>query len=251
MILQGKTALISGGSRGIGRAIAELYYKEGAKLFIMSRNKEQLEQAAKEIDCNNENRVFAIPCDVGDKESVDKAFEQIKALGGSIDILVNCAGVNLRGPLETMPLETWNKVIAINLTGTFLLTQNCFEMMKAKGGGKIVNIASLMSEIARPTISPYVASKGGVKMFTRAIAIEWAKYNIQANAIIPGYIATEMNTPLIEDKQFNEFICNRTPAHRWGRPEEIASTALFFATPGADFITGQVLAVDGGILASL
>lgn len=251
MILQGKTALISGGSRGIGRAIAELYYKEGARLFIMSRHADELQKAAAEIDCNHEGRVTGITCDVGDKASVDAAFEAIKAAGGSIDILVNCAGINLRGPMETMPLETWNKVIAINLTGTFLLTQGCFEMMKQKGGGKIINIASLMSEIARPTISPYIASKGGVKMFTRAIAIEWAKYNIQANAIIPGYIATEMNTALIEDEKFNSFICNRTPAGRWGKPEEIAATALFFATPGADFITGQTLAVDGGILASL
>ena len=108
-----------------------------------------------------------------------------------------------------------------------------------------------MSEIARPTIAAYTASKGGIKMFTRAIAIEWAKYNIQANAIVPGYIATEMNTALIEDEKFNKFICDRTPQGRWGKPEEVAAAALFFATPGADFITGQVLAVDGGILASL
>ena len=138
MILQGKTALISGGSRGIGRAISELFYKEGATIYIMARNAEKLAQAAKEIDVNNEGRVHAIPCDVGSKTSVDEAFARIKADGACIDILVNCAGVNLRGPLETMPIETWDKVIAINLTGTFLLTQNCFEMMKKKGGGKIV-----------------------------------------------------------------------------------------------------------------
>ncbi|HAR80532.1 MAG TPA: gluconate 5-dehydrogenase [Succinivibrionaceae bacterium] len=251
MILEGKTALISGGSRGIGRAIAELFYKEGANIYIMSRNPDQLGQAAEEIDTKKENRVHAVPCDVGSKTSVDEAFARIKADGACIDVLVNCAGVNLRGPLETMPLDTWNKVLGINLTGTFLLTQNCFEMMKSKGGGKIVNIASLMSEIARPTISPYVASKGGVKMFTKAIAIEWAKYNIQANAIIPGYIATEMNTPLIEDKKFNQFIIDRTPAGRWGQPEEVAHAALFFASKGADFITGQLIAVDGGILAAL
>ncbi len=251
MILQGKQALISGGSRGIGRAISELYYKEGATLYIMSRNPQQLEQAAREIDVNNEGRVIPVPCDVSKKEDVDAVFAKLKELNACIDILVNCAGVNLRGPLETMPLETWHKVMDINLTGAFLLTQGCFEMMKSKGGGKIVNIASLMSEVARPTITPYIASKGGIKMFTKGIAVEWAKYNIQANAIIPGYIATEMNTPLIQDEKFNQFIINRTPAGRWGQPEEIAATALFFVTPGADFITGQCLAVDGGILASL
>ena len=251
MILKGKNAIISGGSRGIGRAISELFYNEGANIFILARNKETLEKAVKEIDVNNENRVHAISCDVGSKESIDAAMAQIKDLNINIDVLVNCAGINLRGPLETMPLETWNQVISVNLTGTFLLTQHCFEMMKNAGGGKIVNVASLMSEVARPTISPYVASKGGVKMFTKSIAIEWAKYNIQANAVIPGYIATDMNTPLMEDKEFNNFIVNRTPARRWGLPSEVAKAVLFLASPDADFITGQLIAVDGGILAAL
>ncbi|MCR5536246.1 MAG: SDR family oxidoreductase [Succinivibrio sp.] len=251
MILEGKTALISGGSRGIGRAIAELFYAEGANIYIMARNAEQLGKAAEEIDTKHEDRVHPIPCDVGSKTSVDEAFARIEADGGVIDVLVNCAGVNLRGPLEDMPLETWQKVLDINLTGTFMLTQKCFKMFRQKGAGKIVNIASLMSEIARPTISPYVASKGGVKMFTKAIAIEWAKYNIQANAVIPGYIATEMNTPLIQDPKFNQFIIDRTPAGRWGQPSEVAHAALFFASKGADFITGQLIAVDGGILAAL
>ena len=251
MILSGKTALISGGSRGIGRAIAELFYKEGANIYIMSRNAEQLGAAAKEIDTENAGRVHALPCDVSSETSVNEAFARIAADGAVIDVLVNCAGVNLRGPLETMPMETWSKVIGINLTGTYLLTRGVFEGMKAKGAGKIINIASLMSEVARPTISPYVASKGGVKMFTKAIAVEWAKYNIQANSIIPGYIETEMNTPLIADAEFNAKIINRPPAGRWGKPAEIASAALFFASSGSDFITGQEIAVDGGILAAL
>ncbi len=250
-ILQGKTALISGDSRGIGRAIADLYYAEGATIYILARNAEKLSIAVKEIDSKKEDRVFGIPCDVGSSSSIDEAWDRIKANGGVIDILVNCAGVNLRAPLEEMPLETWNKVLDINLTGAFLLTQKVFPDMRERGGGKIVNIASLMSEIARPTISAYVASKGGIKMLTKSIAVEWAKYNIQANAIIPGYIATEMNTPLMEDEKFNQFIINRTPVGRWGKPEEIAATALFFATKGADFITGQQIAVDGGILATL
>lgn len=250
MILEGKTALISGGSRGIGRAIAELYYKEGASIYIMARNAEKLALTAREID-PAEERVHALPCDVSSKTAVNEAFERISADGAIIDVLVNCAGVNLRGPLEEMPLDTWNKVLAINLTGTYLLTQKCFEGMKQKGGGKIVNIASLMSEVARPTIAPYIASKGGVKMLTKAIAVEWAKYNIQANAIIPGYIDTEMNTPLINDKVFNAKIIERTPAGRWGKPEEVAHAALFLASKGANFITGQCIAVDGGILANL
>lgn len=250
MMFQGKSALITGGSRGIGRAISEAFYAQGATLYIMARDAAKLEKACEEIDVNKEGRVIAIPCDVGCKESIDKAFELIKQKCTSLDILVNCAGIQIREPLETFSLENWNKVLDVNITGTFLITQACFPLMKDKGG-KIVNIASLMSEIARPSISAYTASKGGVKMFTRSVAIEWAKYNIQCNAIIPGYIATEMNTALIEDEKFNSFICNRTPQNRWGKPSEVAATAVFFASEGANFITGQCLAVDGGILASL
>ncbi|MCR5084292.1 MAG: SDR family oxidoreductase [Succinivibrionaceae bacterium] len=250
-ILEGKTVLISGGSRGIGRAISDLYYAEGAKLYILARNAEKLSVAVEEIDTKKEGRVIGIPCDVGSKNSIDSAWDRIKADGAVINILVSCAGVNLRAPIEEMPLETWNKVIDINLTGAFLLAQKVFPDMRDSGGGKIVNIASLMSELARPGIPAYVASKGGIKMLTKSMAIEWAKYNIQANSIIPGYIATEMNKPLIEDEKFNQFIINRTPVGRWGKPEEIAATALFLVTKGADFITGQEIAVDGGILASL
>ncbi len=250
MVLAGKTALITGGSRGIGRAISELYYKEGARLIIMARNEQKLKEACAQIDTEHSGRVHPIACDVGNKESIEAAFAAIKAQGLNVDILVNCAGINIREPLATFSLESWQKVMDVNLTGAFLITQKCFEFMQDKGG-KIINIASLMSEIARPTIAAYTASKGGIKMFTRAIAIEWAKYNIQANAIVPGYIATEMNAPLLADAKFNQYICDRTPQGRWGKPEEVAAATLFFATPGADFITGQVLAVDGGILASL
>ena len=251
MQLQGKTAIISGGSRGIGRAISELFYENGAKLYILARNEKTLKEAAAEIDTRHDGSVIPVACDVGSKESIEQAMAKIKELGGNADILVNCAGINLRHPLEEMPYETWQKVLDVNLTGTFLLTQACFEMFKSKGAGKVVNVASLMSEVARPTISAYVASKGGVKMFTKSIAIEWAKYNIQANAVIPGYIATDMNTPLIEDEKFNKFICDRTPAGRWGQPREVAQAVLFLASPAADFITGQLIAVDGGILAAL
>ncbi|HIX58036.1 MAG TPA: SDR family oxidoreductase [Candidatus Anaerobiospirillum pullistercoris] len=250
-ILAGKVALLSGGSRGIGRAIAEKYYEEGAKLYILSRHEDEITRAAAEIDRNKEGRVIGLACDVSSEEQVNAVIDTIKKNGDCVEILVNCAGINLRGPLAEMPMENWDKVMAVNLTGAFLLSKACYPMMKQLGRGKIVNIASLMSEIGRPTIAPYTASKGGIKMFSRAAAVEWAKDNIQVNAIIPGYIATDINVSLQQDENFNRYICERTPAGRWGRPDEIAATALFLVSRGADFITGTEIAVDGGILAAL
>ena len=250
MILNGKTALVTGGSRGIGRAIAQIFYDEGAVVYITSRNKDDLTRAAGEMDSKKTGKVRALPCDVSSSASIADAFKKIEADNANVNIVVNSAGINLRGPMEEMPEDTWDKVIDTNLKGMFMVTQAAFPHLK-KNGGKIINIASLMSELARPSISPYVASKGGVKQLTKAMAVEWAQYNIQANGIEPGYIATEMNIPLIEDEKFNSFIINRTPARRWGKPEDIAATALFLASSGADFITGQMIAVDGGILATL
>ena len=250
MMLQGKTALITGGSRGIGRAICDAYYDQGATLIVMARDEAKLQEACKQIDKDNSGRVIGIACDVGNKESIDAAFVKIKEQFKSLDILVNCAGINIREPLENFSFDSWNKVMDVNLTGPFLITQACFDLMKDKGG-KIVNIASLMSEVARPNYCAYTASE---RQHTRClpIAIEWAKFAIfKLTTIIPGYIATEMNTALIEDEKFNSFICNRTPQGRWGKPEEVAHAAVFFASEGANFITGQCLAVDGGILASL
>lgn len=250
MILNGKTALVTGGGRGLGRAIAQSFYNEGATIYIAARSADELKKTAQEMDMAPGGRVHALPMDVSNSQSVTEGFKHIEEKGDTINILVNGAGVNLRGPLEEMSEETWDTVININLKSMFLVSKAAFPMLK-KEGGKIINIASLMSEVARPSIAPYVASKGGVRQLTKSMAIEWAKHNIQANSITPGYIATEMNLGLKADPQFNEFIINRTPARRWGLPEDIAATALFLASPSSDFITGQTIAVDGGILASL
>jgi gluconate 5-dehydrogenase len=249
-MLQGKTALVTGGSRGIGRAVARALYDNGARVYINSRNRDDLCKAAAEMDARKTGGILPLPFDVAVPEACRKAVRQIEADGGGLRILVNCAGINLRGPLETMPEESWDQVMDINLKSMFILSQASFPMLKAQGG-KIINIASLMSELARPNIAPYVASKGGVRQLTRAMAVEWAQYNIQANAIAPGYIETEMCAPLIQDKAFNHFVINRTPARKWGKPEDVAAMAVFLASPGADFVTGQMIGVDGGILASL
>jgi gluconate 5-dehydrogenase len=248
-MLQGRTALVTGGSRGIGRAIAQALHDQDARVYITARNQDELAKAAAGIDKKNTGMVLPLPFDVSDPAACRQGIARITEAGHGLNILVNCAGVNLRGPLESMPEETWDTVLAINLKSVFVLSQAAFPLLK--GGGKIINIASLMTELARPNISPYVASKGGVGQLTKAMAVEWAQHNIQVNAIEPGYIATEMNIPLMQDKVFNDFIINRTPARRWGKPEDVAATAVFLASPGADFITGQLIAVDGGILAAL
>ena len=250
MILQGKVAMVTGGSRGIGRAIAQALYDQGARVYINSRSKDDLEKTAAEMDTRKDGGIIPLPFDVADAAASRAGVQVIADSGTGLDILVNCAGINLRGPLETMPEETWDKVLNVNLKSIFIITQAAFPLLKEKGG-KIINVGSLMSELARPNISPYVASKGGVRQLTKAMAIEWAQYNIQANAILPGYIATEMNTPLMADKAFNDFIVNRTPARRWGKPEEISGLAVFLASPASDFITGQNIAADGGVLAAL
>jgi gluconate 5-dehydrogenase len=250
LILKGKYAIVTGGSRGIGKAIAQALYNEGAVVYIVSRNLEELEKTAKTLDSRKDDSVKPISFDVSDAIAVKEAFKKIAAEQGDIHIVVNCAGINLRGPIEDLPEENWDKMLNINLKSAFLVSQAALPMLK-KQGGKILNICSMMSAVARPNVAPYAASKGGLKQFTKALAVEWAPHNIQVNGIEPGFITTEMTIPLRQDEKFNAFIIKRTPAGRWGEPEDIASAALFLCSPSADFITGQILAVDGGILASL
>jgi gluconate 5-dehydrogenase len=249
-MLQGKTALVTGGSRGIGRAIARALYDNGARVYINSRSRDDLIRAAAEMDVRKTGGILPLPFDVAVPDACRQAVRQIEADGKGLRILVNCAGINLRGPLEAMPEQTWDQVLNVNLKSMFILAQAAFPLLRAEGG-KIINIASLMSELARPNIAAYAASKGGVRQLTRAMAVEWAQYDIQANAIAPGYIETELNAPLIQDEDFNRFVVNRTPAKKWGKPEDIAAMAVFLASPGSDFVTGQIIGVDGGILASL
>jgi len=170
---------------------------------------------------------------------------------GPVDILVNNAGIQRRGPLETIEESVWREVIETNLTAVFLLSKRVVRGMIDRRSGKIINLCSLMSEITRPTVAPYTASKGGVKMLTKAMAVEWAKYNIQVNGIGPGFIVTELNRALLDDPKFDSMVRSRTPAGRWGEPSDLAGAAIFLASRASDYITGQIIYAEGGFLSAL
>lgn len=248
--LSGKIALITGSGRGLGLTLATGLAEAGAEVILNGRNRDQLISAAGVLTGNG-LKVSCSVFNVCEEKEVAEAIRQIKAQTGAIDILINNAGINLRNLIFDTAMEDWNKVLNINLTGPFLVAREVAREMITRKRGKIINICSLMSELGRSTTAAYAAAKGGLKMLTRAMAVEWAKYNIQVNGIGPGYFLTEMTRPLAEDQEFNRWITDRTPAGRWGRPEELIGTAVFLASGASSFVNGQVIYVDGGLLAAL
>jgi gluconate 5-dehydrogenase len=243
--LTGRLALVTGSSRGIGRAIAEGYAAAGARVLINGRDAAAIDAAVKAIG----KSAIAAPFDVTSKAAIEAAVEKIEKDIGRIDILVNNAGMQQRAPFVDFPEEGWRKVIATNLDSVFFVTQAVARRMIARQRGKIVNICSVMSELGRPTIAPYTASKGAVKMLTKAMCAEFAKFGITANGISPGYFGTELNTALMADEKFSAWVCARTPAGRWGRVEELQGAAIFLASDASSFVNGHILFVDGGMTA--
>lgn len=248
--LLGKTALVTGGSRGIGFAIAKGLAEHGADVAIIARSKEQLENAKRQIQADTDKKVRTFPFDLGNIKEIEALFENIVSETRGIDILVNCAGMTVRGPSEDIDLKIWNQVIETNLTAVFVMSQAfCRHRKQVAEAGRIINIGSLTCDRARPTIAAYAGSKGGLLALTKTLAVEWAKYNINVNAIGPGYIATDLTAPLQADKDFNKWALSKTPLGRWGQPEDLAGTAVLLASKAGDFITGQIIYVDGGWLA--
>ncbi len=244
--LSGRVALVTGAARGIGFAIARGLARAGALTVLNGRDANALAAARTTIEGDG-GRTEAAVFDVADRDAVQAAIADLEARHGAIDIVVNNAGIQRRHPVTEFPLDEWDAIIATNLTAPFLVAQAALTGMKARGRGVIINIASLMSELGRPTIVPYTAAKGGVRQLTRGLATELGPTGIRVNAIAPGYILTEMNRALIDNKEFDTWVRGRTPMRRWGDPDELAGIAVFLASDAASYITGQTIFVDGGM----
>ena len=248
--LTGRTALITGSSQGIGLALARGLADAGAAVVLNGRDAAKLAIAAAGLKAGGA-RVATAAFDVTDEAGIAREIGRVSTDFAPIDILINNAGIHQRAPLAEMTIAQWCAVIETNLTSAFLVARAVAPGMIARGSGKIINTCSVMSEVGRPTTGNYAAAKGGLKMLTRAMAVEWARHGLQCNGIGPGYIMTELNRPLFENPEFNAWVCQRTPANRWGRPEELVGAAVFLASPASDFVNGQILYVDGGMLAAL
>ena len=238
--LHGKTALVTGSSRGLGRAMAEGLAAAGAAVILNGTDAGRLSAAVAEMQAKGYSAREA-RFDITDEAAIIAAFERFDAEGIPIDILVNNAGIQLRKPMVELTTPEWRKVIDTNLTSAFVVGREAAKRMIARGHGKIINIGSLTSELARATVAPYAVAKGGIKMLTRAMAAEWAAHGIQANAIGPGYMLTDMNQALVEDPTFDAWVKSRAPAKRWGRPEELIGTAVFLASSASDYVNGQII----------
>jgi len=248
--LSGRVALVTGAYRGLGFAIARGLAQAGATVIVNGRKRDEVNAAAQKLrDAGLASGTSLF--DVTDAAAARAAVAEVQANHGPIDILVNNAGVQRRNPLVDFQKADWDLIMATNLTAPFLVSQAVLPSMIERKRGKIIHIASLMSEMARPSVVPYIAAKGGVRQLTRGMAVELAPHNIQVNAIGPGYFATEMNRALMDNAEFNAWVCKRTPAGRWGQPEEIAGLAVFLASRASDYITGQLLVIDGGMSVSL
>lgn len=248
--LSGKVALVTGAYRGLGFSIAQGLAHAGATVVLNGRKQEALDQAAQKLSAQR-LAVSTTVFDVTDRAAIATGVAAVITRHGAIDILFNNAGIQRRGAFVDFAQERWDEVIATNLTAPFAMSQAVLPGMIAARRGKIVHVASLMSELARPTVVPYTAAKGGVRQLTRGMAVELAQHNIQVNAIAPGYFATEMNRALIDNAEFNAWVCKRTPAGRWGEPDELAGLAVFLASRASNYVTGQMFVIDGGMSVAL
>ncbi|MFG6445155.1 SDR family oxidoreductase [Microbacterium sp. P07] len=245
--LTGKTALVTGSSRGLGQSLAIALAGAGAQLILHGRDEAALASSADLVADAGGRRPASVRFDVTNPEEVEHSIAALVDEHGVPDILVNNAGIQRRAPIAEFPVADWDAVIASNLSSVFYVSRFVAPGMIERGSGKIVNIASVQSMLARQTIAPYSASKGGVAQLTRGMAADLARHNIQVNTLSPGYFATEMNAALVDDPAFTAWVEQRTPAQRWGRPEELRGTLVYLASAASDFVSGQNIFVDGGM----
>ena len=245
--LKGRRALVTGSSQGIGLALAKGLAAAGAELVLNGRDEGKLSKAAEGFD----GKVHILPFDATDHEAVRRAVDDFEADTGTIDILVNNAGMQFRTQLEDFPADAFERLLRTNISSVFNVGQAVARHMIKRGAGKIINIASVQTALARPSIAPYTATKGAVGNLTKGMATDWAKYGLQCNAIAPGYFDTPLNAALVADADFSSWLEKRTPAGRWGQVEELVGACIFLASDASSFVNGHILYVDGGITASL
>lgn len=248
--LSNKTALITGSSQGIGFALARGLAQAGASLVLNGRDVEKLKAAAETLETEGAT-VHQLPFDVVDHAAAQKAVDGFESQTGAIDILVNNAGMQFRTPLEEFPEEMFSKLMATNVNSVFNVGQAVARHMIKRGQGKIVNIASVQTALARPGIAPYTATKGAVANLTKGMATDWAQHGLQCNAVAPGYFDTPLNAALVGDPEFSAWLEKRTPAGRWGKVEELVGACIFLSSAASQFVNGQTIFVDGGITASI
>jgi NAD(P)-dependent dehydrogenase (short-subunit alcohol dehydrogenase family) len=247
--LDGKVAVVTGGSRGLGRVIAEALASAGAEVALSARGRESAEGAAKVISETTGRKTLALAADVTVPRDVEELFGAVLSTLGRIDILVNNAGVNIRGPIEELSESDWDTVIDTNLKGPWLCCRAVAPVMKAQKWGRVINVSSMLGEISMPGRSPYASSKGGLTLLTKTLALEWAKDGINVNALCPGPFATEINTPLLNDPAARAAMEANVPLARWGDPVELGPAAVFLASDASSFMTGATLFIDGGYTA--
>ena len=248
--LNGKRALITGSSQGIGFALAKGLAAEGVEIVLNGRNAEKLASAAKTLETDGV-KIHQLAFDATDHTAVREAIDGFESASGAIDILVNNAGMQHRTALQDFPAEAFEQLLQTNIASVFHVGQAVARHMIRRERGKIINIASVQSALARPGIAPYTATKGAVTNLTKGMATDWAKHGLQCNAIAPGYFDTPLNAALVADPEFSAWLTNRTPAGRWGQVEELVGACIFLASEASSFVNGHTLYVDGGITASL
>jgi gluconate 5-dehydrogenase len=248
--LTGRLALVTGSSKGIGFALARALAQAGARIVPTARAAPGVEPARPQLASEGAD-VTAVAFDVTDAEAVENGIAEIEARIGAIDILVNNAGMQHRTPFPDFPLDAWRRITSTNIDSVFLVGRAVAQRMVPRGRGRIINVCSVQSELGRPGIAPYAATKGAVKMLTKGMAIDLGRHGIQVNGLGPGYFKTELNQALVDDPAFSDWLCKRTPMGRWGDVAELGGAAVFLASDAASFVSGHILYVDGGITSSL